>query len=367
LFVALERTEGRTLREILDSRGALDPCSALRVAGQVGEGLEALHHSGIVHGELCPESVLMVRDDHGAENVKLVGVELTAAHRTGIGLSLRDASLLPDLAPEQIEGETTEATDVHALGRLLRALLNAEPPRESVGTQHATPAVPPAIGRIIAKALGARPDQRYPDITVMLNDMWGAQSELEAPPARPRAVKVAPTTHQRRASRAPRFSLGLATVLAAGGLVVAAAVWVGASDRIASRFRAGVAASALTTAPVEPRATVPSVEAVAVKQPRVPLSPSANPESTSTTPSASGVIEDASAAKLPARPAVKAPPTPVGVPDQALAAPVARGPRRRAAPSEAPTERAIPTDQPRTDPGDGSAIIDWLLKQRSGG
>ena len=52
LFIALERTKGATLREVLDVRGALDPSTALRIASQVGEVLETLHHSRIVHGQL---------------------------------------------------------------------------------------------------------------------------------------------------------------------------------------------------------------------------------------------------------------------------------------------------------------------------
>ena len=62
LFVALERYEGPTLREILDARGALDPSTALRIASQLGEALETLHHNRIIHGQLDPTSVLMVTE-----------------------------------------------------------------------------------------------------------------------------------------------------------------------------------------------------------------------------------------------------------------------------------------------------------------
>ena len=89
VFVALERTEGPTLREVLDARGALDPATALRVASQVGEALEGLHHHGTIHGQLDPDSVLMVTDDDGRDQVTLVGVELIAAYRTALGRRLR--------------------------------------------------------------------------------------------------------------------------------------------------------------------------------------------------------------------------------------------------------------------------------------
>jgi len=76
LFVALERTVGRTLREILETRGPLDPYNALRIAIQIGEALEVLHHRGIIHGELRPESVVLVRGEGATDQAKLVGVVL---------------------------------------------------------------------------------------------------------------------------------------------------------------------------------------------------------------------------------------------------------------------------------------------------
>src|SRR5262249_18354739 len=82
------RVEGATLREVLDAGGALAVPTALRVAIRVGEALEALHHNRLVHGQLEPDSVIMVTD---GEQIRLSGAELAAAYRTPIGLRLRDA------------------------------------------------------------------------------------------------------------------------------------------------------------------------------------------------------------------------------------------------------------------------------------
>ena len=158
LFIALERTRGATLREVLDARGPLDPSTALRIASQVGEALETLHHNRIVHGQLAPDSVLLARDNDGVEHIALVGVEVTAAYRTTTGLRRRDASPPAYLAPEQVErGETTDATDQYALGMLLRELLTADRSRETTGARAATPPLPPEIERIITTALDPRP------------------------------------------------------------------------------------------------------------------------------------------------------------------------------------------------------------------
>src|SRR5262249_34965843 len=230
LFVAVERTKGATLREVLDARGPLFPSTALRIASRVGEALEALHHSKIIHGELGPHSVLIVPDAYGTEHVTLVDVELTAAHRTPIGLRLHETS--PYRAPEQIErGEAAATADVYALGMLLRELLTA-------GRAHGTAAdpLPPAIERIISTALDAQPERRYPDLSVMVNDIWGAQAGFAQPESRIRPTKPrSPVAVRARPAQFPHTLRIAAGVITAG--VIAVLVWL-ASDRIVSPLRA---------------------------------------------------------------------------------------------------------------------------------
>ena len=417
LFVAVERTKGATLREVLDARGPLFPSTALRIASRVGEALEALHHSKIIHGELGPESVLIVPDAYGTEHVTLVGVELTAAHRTPIGLRLHEAA--PYRAPEQIErGETTVAADVYGLGMLLRELLTAV---WAPGTTGAPPTLPPGTERIITTALEARPEDRYSDLSVMVNDLWGAQAALAEPEPRVRPVKPrSPAAIRSRPSRFP-FPLRIAGAIVAGG-VIAAIVWVAFSGQIVSHFRARVTAPALSVAPVERSLISPPAQPIPLDPGGVP-SPTATapPGETSTRPE-SQPVKDAPPVEEPA-PVVAAPapaPAPVLTPAPAPpAAPQAVRPERAQPPvtapvvvdrprspiesrppgerpatanrpvtdagerakapapapvavdrprspveSRPPAERPATANQPVRDTGDGSAIIDWLLENR---
>jgi serine/threonine protein kinase len=369
LFIALERTEGATLRKVLDARGALDPSTALRIASQVGEALESLHHNRIIHGQLGPDSVLVATDNDGMEHVTLVGVELTAAQRTAIGLRLRDASPPAYLAPEQVEGgETTDATDQYALGMLLRELLTGDGSRETTGARTATPALPPAIERIITTALDARPEHRYPDISVMVNDMWGAQTvlaELEPRPrleSRPRSVKLPANARRRRPRpRRPHFTLRIAAAVAIGG-VIAVIVWVALSDRMVSRFRARVTAPPVTAVPVD-RGTTPLFHPLPTDPPHVPSSASPAREETSTLPEPHAV-KDASSVEVLAHPAAAPRPAPLVERQEPVAAPVVGDSPRRPVESRAPAERPAKMDEPARDARDGSAIIDWVLKSR---
>ena len=326
LFIALEPVTGITLRELIDTRGPLDLHMALRVASQVGEALETLHHNRLVHGELGPDSVLVTT---GSERVTLVGVELTAAYRTPIGCGRREESPLRYLAPEQIEhGTATAASDQYAFGRLLEELLAVSTASGTAGVEIPPAALPPAIERIMATALAARPEQRYPSISVMMNDLWGAQAALLPDEGRPRAGKLAAA-----AGRTPRGRTRLTAGLAAG--IVAAAIILVVSvalvDRLIVRPRVRADAPAVSPVTLDQRATPPDDRRPSVEVPGAPS----------------------------AMPAVRAAPMritePLTVKDTAAGA-------VRPVESAAPAARRAPAPTRKADQGDGSAIIDWLLQ-----
>ena len=359
-FVALEWVEGATLREVLDAGGALVVPTALRVAIRVGEALEALHHNRLLHGHLGPDSVLMVTD---GERIRLVGAELTAAYRTPIGLRLRDAFSLAYRAPEQIQrGETTEATDVYALGMLLRELLTAGRTGQTPGALTATPPLSPAIERIITTALDERPERRYPDISEMVNDIWGATAVLPEPESRPRSVKARGNPRRRVRRRRPPFTLRITAAAVTAG-IIAAVVWVAGFDRIVSRFQGRVTPPPVIAVPVDRDATQPSVHPLPTEPPGVPSSASATRKETSTLPESRAVTEASTVEGL--APAVAKPlPAPVVVRQQPVALPAVGSRPRPAVESRAPAERPARMDRADTDVGDGSAVIDWLLQHR---
>jgi len=429
-FIALEWAEGATLREVLGSGGALAEATALRVAILVGEALEALHHDRLFHGHLGLDSVLMVTD---GERIRLVGAELAAAYRTPIGLRLGDGFALAYRAPEQMHGgEPTAASDVYALGMLLRDLLTTGRTGKAADGA-AAPPLSPALERIIANALEARPDRRYPDISVMVNDIWGATAVLPEPESRARSVKARGNPRRRVRRRRPPFALRI-TAAAAMACVVAAVVWVTGFERIASQLSqlySRVAPPPVTAVPVHqdlaPAPVAPTAVSGSADQALAP----ADVRTVNDAPTAKRPPESAAPALAPAERPLPAPvvervrsvgdPRPAaesGAPSQirSLGDPRAFEPRRAepraavetkpsidarrpaesrargesttplaprtpveprarvepraAAASQAPVEPRVTSESPapaeRTDRdvGDGSAIIDWLLKDR---
>jgi eukaryotic-like serine/threonine-protein kinase len=339
LFIALEPTKGPTLRDVLDARGPLDPSTALRIASQVGEAIETLHHSGIVHGELSPDALLLIKDETGTERISLVDVELTGAYRTAAGVRRRRASDSTSRAPEQIDGgEITEATDQYGLGLLLQAMVTTGWSRDA-GSDGATPPLPPDIARIVATALQTEPARRFPDISVMINDLWAAQTALPDPTPRPRRAETRARVHVRRArARRPHVPLKIAAAVATAGLI-AAVVWFALSGALTSRIRAVVPAPPVSTPPA---ATAPPVEPS--ERVTVPAAVPAAAVSDTTTPRESLPIKKASTSEAFAQPSAAPRPVPLVEPT--------------------PEPSATKPESSATNSGDGTAIVDWVLNRR---
>ena len=349
VFVALESVRGRSLRDVLAERGTVGFHEGLRLAIEVGEALETLHRGGIVYGELRPESVLLVRAEHGREAAKLVGSELTAAHRTAEGLGRRDDTIVEYLAPEQLErAETTEAADIYALGLLILELLTGHRP-DGRGARGAAE-VPPSVARIVAKALEEAPGRRYSSISLMVNDMWTAESATRPSPAR--AVGFA---ERRRRRRRMLTDVGMAIALVAGLILIGVTSWVVRADRHA-HSGTPEAEPVVAASPVVPALAHPAPPAPVAPPPTLapvapaPTSPAAS--APALPPRSEPMRAEAARVRDERTPAAR--PAPVGT---AVRAP------RPVAPS---TERPPSADQPSPAVGgDGAAIVDWLLKGRT--
>src|SRR5262249_3777070 len=124
-------------------------------------------------------------------------------------------------------------------------LLSANAVRGEAGLPLAPVVVPAVVARILETALDSRPSHRYPDISVMVNDIWGAHTELSDSKGRTRGVRPPQSTNERRL-RIHRSMLAVAPAIAAGALVVVVLAWAAMSDRIASHFRPHVTGSPFT-------------------------------------------------------------------------------------------------------------------------
>jgi eukaryotic-like serine/threonine-protein kinase len=119
LTLVMEYAPGGSLAErmakVTPGTPAVPTGEAIRLAGQIADGLQALHSRGYVHGDLQPANIFL--DEQG--QVKLGG--LGKANQPGYALDLFSTPAAVDsdyASPEQKAGarNLTFASDIYALG-----------------------------------------------------------------------------------------------------------------------------------------------------------------------------------------------------------------------------------------------------------
>jgi beta-lactam-binding protein with PASTA domain len=191
LYLAMEYVPGRTLRDLLSSRGRLSPHEALDVMAGVLGGLAAAHDAGIAHRDVKPENVLL--NDSGAIKVADFGLArlLAGVSQTKSGLIIGTAAYL---APEQVAGGAADArTDVYAAGVMLFELLTGRQPHTgdtplAVAYKHvnevvpppssAVAGLPPALDALVALATSRDPELRPGDAGQLLGAVTGVRHGL---------------------------------------------------------------------------------------------------------------------------------------------------------------------------------------------
>lgn len=381
-FIAMQYIEGTDLKSILRSTGRLDPERVVALGDDILRGLGAAHQRGIVHRDVKPQN-LLVRASDGHVKLTDFGVARTleATQNTAAGTTVGTAHYM---APEQASGGVlSPATDLYAVGVVLFEALTGKLPYDGtsalqIALQHLrdpipsinaiAPEVPPALARVVERALAKDPAARYPDAeamrlalheamsrdTPMPTNANGRHSTVNAqqtkvlPPvgAANGAAAVpanrGPVAHAARPAARGATSgcilplLGLLII----ALLVAVAVLartLTSPGRATATIAAGIAPSPTTAAvliPATPTSVPPTPTAV------IPTNTPAPPTATSVPPTPVAPI-----VVLPT--ATPAPPTATSVPPTATAAPPTATATKAPPPPTATVAPPPPTPTPR--------------------
>lgn len=182
-YIAMEYIEGQTLAERLKEGPPLPVPEIVAIVRQIASVLAFIHPRGIVHRDLKPRNIMLARNRGPGPQVKLLDFGIarapdhTAMTETGTLLGT-----LAYLAPEQIRlGQSTPASDLHALGVIAFEMVAGSPPFVA-----ATGAV---LMREIASTTPAWPDGTRPDCPIWLGRLILELLDKD-PQRRPSALQV---------------------------------------------------------------------------------------------------------------------------------------------------------------------------------
>ena len=184
-FMSLEFLRGQTLEEIIE-RGPLPWPDALRIAGRLADALSHAHEHGIVHRDIKPGNVMILKKNE--PKIMDFGVaKLDSSKLTSAGDVLGSPGYM---APEQaLEARVDARSDLFSLGTVLYEALTG---RRAFGKgtfseilmrlayEHPTPpsrlvpGLPPAVDDIVAHALAKDPNQRYANADQLAEDIEDA-------------------------------------------------------------------------------------------------------------------------------------------------------------------------------------------------
>lgn len=134
-FLVMDYLKGESLSALLDRLGPFGLPHVIALTSQICEALAAAHQAGIVHRDLKPSNIMLVNNEDGTAECRIVDFGLAKIVDEDSQLSLKltktgecfGSPLY--MSPEQCMGKKVDhRTDIYALGAILYELLTGYPP-----------------------------------------------------------------------------------------------------------------------------------------------------------------------------------------------------------------------------------------------
>ncbi|MCB6364677.1 Stk1 family PASTA domain-containing Ser/Thr kinase [Intestinibacillus massiliensis] len=184
-YIVMELMEGITLKEYLQKKGHLSWQEALFFAQQIARALSHAHSRGIIHQDIKPQNILILRD--GTAKVTDFGIASFAATSQETRVVQEAIGSVHYISPEQAKGSTIDfRTDIYSLGVVMYEMLTGKLPFEgdnalAIVMQHISampllpsevvPGIPRGMDDIVMHAMCPTASRRYASAEELYNDL----------------------------------------------------------------------------------------------------------------------------------------------------------------------------------------------------
>lgn len=183
-YIVMEYIEGITLKEYISNQKVINIQEAVYFTIQVLRALQHAHDKGIVHRDIKPQNVMLLRD--GTIKVTDFGI---ARFSRGDSRTLVESAIgsVHYMSPEQARGEITdEKADVYSVGVVLYEMITGELPFDSDSAvsvaimqlessakkpTQINPDIPVGLEQIVVRAMQKDPKNRYQSASEMIMDL----------------------------------------------------------------------------------------------------------------------------------------------------------------------------------------------------
>ena len=182
-FIVMELVTGISLRQYMEKKGVLNWKETLHFAMQIAKGLEHAHSRGIVHRDIKPHNVMVLKNG----SVKVMDFGIARVMSKSNTLTKEALGSVHYISPEQAKGGYTDnRSDLYSLSVVMYEMMTGRPPYDgespvAVAIQHINggavapsvlnPNIPEGLEQIIQHGMELDVKDRYASATEMLQDM----------------------------------------------------------------------------------------------------------------------------------------------------------------------------------------------------
>ena len=182
-YIVMELIDGITLKQYMEKKGTLNWKETLHFAMQIAKALEHAHGRGIVHRNIKPHNVMVLKNG----SVKVTDFGIARLMSQSNTLTKEALGSVHYISPEQAKGGRVDnRSDLYSLGVVMYEMITGRAPYDgdspvAVAIQHINggaampstlnPNIPGGLEQIIMKCMQTDPDQRYNSATALLYDL----------------------------------------------------------------------------------------------------------------------------------------------------------------------------------------------------